>query len=234
MRARVSRSLGAVTVFAVTAALPLCAAAQDEGPGLRPNHLTVSAGLTVNAGYPVGDRNAELRRNAVGTPGTFPLFRAESAFEGGGGVEARVGFALSRALAVEIGGSYAKPQLAAMISEDSEATEAVRIAEQISQYIVDVSGILQLPVRMGSRMRPYATVGAGYLRQLHEDRLLAETGRIYHGGVGVRYWLRGGSTTSRALGVRADVRYMRRTGGVDFEDRSRGYPLVSVLGFAGF
>lgn len=211
------------------------AEAQSDGPGLRPRHLTVSAGLLVSGGYPVGDRNAEIRRNAAGTPGPFTLFRADSSFEGTNGLEARVGFALSRTLAIEVGGTYAKPELGITISQDRESTGAVRVAEQIAQYTVDVNGVFQLPrVTLGSRMRPYAIFGAGYLRQLHEDRLLVETGRVYHVGAGVRYWLRGGSATSRALGVRADGRYVRRGGGVDFEDTSRSYPVFSVLGFAGF
>lgn len=210
-------------------------AAQDEGPGLRPKHLTFAGGLIVSGGYPVGDRNAEIRRNAMGTPAPFTLFRAESEFEGMRGVEGRVGFALTRALAIELGGTYAKPQLGVTISQDNESTEAVAIAEEISQYTVDVSGVFQLPrVKLGSRARPYAEVGAGYLRQLHQDRLLVETGRVYHLGAGVRYWLRGGSANSRALGLRAEGRFVRRSGGVDFEDRSRSYPVFSLLGFAGF
>ena len=211
------------------------AAAQAEGPGLRPHHLTVAAGLTVSGGYPIGDRNAEIRRNASGTADPFTLFRADSAFEGANGLEARVGFALSRALAIEVGGTYAKPELGITIDLDNESTDAVRIVEKVSQYIVDVSGVFQLSrVTLGSRARPYATVGAGYLRQLHEDRLLAETGRVYHVGGGIRYWLRGGSATARALGIRADARYVRRAGGIDFENASRSFPTFSILGFAGF
>ena len=225
----------AVIVIALVAGWTHRAEAQADGPGLRPHHVTVSAGLLVSGGYPIGDRNAEIRRNATGTPGPFTLFHADSAFEGTRGVEARVGFALSRALAIEVAGTYAKPELGITISMDSESTDTVQVAEQISQYTVEVHGVFQLPrVTLGSRIRPYAILGAGYLRQLHEDRLLVETGRVYHVGAGVRYWLRGGSATGRALGIRADARYVRRAGGVDFEDRSRGYPVLSVLGFAGF
>jgi hypothetical protein len=211
------------------------AAAQSDGPGLRPHHLTLAAGLTVAGGYPVGNRNAEIRRNARGAPDPFTLFRADSSFDGANGLEARVGFALSRALAIEVGGTYTKPELGISIDQDSESADAVRIVEKVSQYTVDVSGVFQLSrVALGSRARPYATAGAGYLRQIHEDRLLAETGRVYHVGGGIRYWLRGGSAIGRALGIRADARYVRRAGGIEFEDASRGYPVFSVLGFAGF
>lgn len=208
--------------------------AQNDEPALRPRHITLAAGWLVNGGYPVGDRNAELRRNATGTPPPFTLFRAEADLGVANGIEARVGYAITRAIAIEVGGSYAKPRLEIAISQDSESPDAGTIVDEITQYTVDVAGVFQLPLRFGARSRPYAIGGAGYLRQLGEDRLVVETGRIYHVGGGIRYWLRGGSVTHRALGVRAEARYVRRTGGLDFEDRSRGYPSFSLLAFAGF
>lgn len=227
------RALAALVVWAALAVEP--AAAQGGDPGFRPRHLTLSGGLLVAGGYPVGDRNAELRRNALGVPPPFTLFRADSRFERVEGVEARIAVAVTRAIAVEVGGSYATPTLAVSISADAESPDTVRVTDRVSQYTVDVGAVVLVPrVHLGSRLRPYATAGAGYLRQLHEGRLLLETGRLYHAGGGVQAWLRGGAATGRSLGIRAEGRYVRRTGGVDFEDRSRGYPTFSVLAFAGF
>ena len=232
MTARV-RAIAALLVWAGLGVQ--AAAAQGDAPGFRPRHLAVSAGLLVAGGYPVGDRNAELRRNSLGVPPPFTLFRADSRFDRVEGVDARLAVALTRVLAVEVGGSYATPTLAVAISADAESPDTVRITDRVSQYTVDVSAVLLVPrLRLGSRLRPYATAGAGYLRQLHEGRLLVETGRLYHAGGGVQAWLRGGAAAGRSLGVRAEGRYVRRTGGVDFEDRSRGYPALSVLAFAGF
>jgi hypothetical protein len=208
--------------------------AQSDEPALRPKHITLAAGWIVSGSYPVGDRNAELRRNAAGTPPPFTLFRADAELGLANGIEARVGYAITRSIAVEAGGTYTKPQLAIAISEDSESPEAMSIVDEITQYTVDVAGVIQLPLRFGARARPYAIAGASYLRQLGADRLLVETGRVFHVGGGIRYWLRGGSAIDRALGVRAEARYSRRTGGLDFEDQSRGYPSFSVLAFAGF
>lgn len=208
--------------------------AQSDEPALRPKHITLAAGWIVNGSYPVGDRNAELRRNATGTPPPFTLFRAEGELGLANGIEARVGYAVTRSIAIEAGGSYTKPQLAIAISEDSESPDTTSIVDEITQYTVDVAGVIQLPLRLGGRSRPYAIAGGGYLRQLGDDRLLVETGRVFHVGGGIRYWLRGGAATDRALGVRVEARYVHRTGGLDFEDRSRGYPSFSLLAFAGF
>jgi hypothetical protein len=210
-------------------------AAQDEGPALRRHHLTFSAGFIWSGGYTIGDRNAELRRNATGTPAPFTFFTADSVFERTNGAEARVGFAFARSLALEVGATYARPRLAITVTGDSETDGPVVIGEDVSQYTIDLSGVYQLPgMSLGSRIRPYVTGGGGYIRHLHEARELAETGRTLHVGGGVRLWLRGGSAVSRALGIRADTRFVYRTGGVDFEDKARGYPVFSVLGFAGF
>ena len=65
-------------------------------------------------------------------------------------------------------------------------------------------------------------------------RALVETGRLYHAGGGLRVWLRGGDGQRRDLGLRADVRYVWRTGGVAFEEGTRRFPAASLLAFAGF
>lgn len=213
----------------------VAAHAQSDEPSFRPRHFTLSAGWIFDGGYPVGESNAELRRNAAGTAPPFTLFRADSDFGHANGVEARIAYAITPGVAIEVGAGYAKPRLAIVIAPDSEASDPGSIVDEITQYTIDVTGVIQLPrMKLGARTRPYATVGVGYLRQLDQERLLIETGRIYHVGGGIRYWIRGGSATSRSWGLRADARYVRRTGGIDFEDRARGHPSFSLLAFAGF
>ena len=183
-------------------------------------------------GYRVGDRTVTIPRNPAGTP--FTLLRAESDFARAVGVEGRVAFAFRQNLAVEVGGAYSTPELGVTISQDPELTTAAVASERVQQYTVDVSGVFQLPVRIGTRARPYAIGGAGYLRQLHEGRLLVETGRSIHVGGGLQYWLRGANGSGRAVGVRGEARVVRRTGGVDFDERSRTFPALSILAFFGF
>jgi hypothetical protein len=209
------------------------ATAQDTGPALAPHRFVLSAGATASGGYPVGDRTADLRRNATGSPAPVPLFRTESAFDWAPGFDARVDFAITRSLAVEVGATYATPRLGVTVLDDDESDPSVQLSEEVSQYSVDVSGLWHLPWPSLGRARPYVIGGGGYLRQLHQDRLVAETGQQIHAGAGLWLWFSGASASPRSTGVRAEVRLVRRFGGIEFEDASRNYPTVAVLGFLG-
>lgn len=217
--------LGATTIATAQAPRP--------GPSIR--RISVSAGVVATGGYDLGDRVAELRRNSSGTPSPFTLFRADSELGRAAGIEARVGYALARLVMIEAGGSFARPQLGVTVTQDAELGANAFAAEDVAQFVVEVGTVVQLPVRTwGRRASPYVSGGIGYLRQLHDDRLMVETGRTLSLGAGLRYALRGVSRMERPIGVRVEARYVRRTGGIDFEDRSRGYPVLSVLGFMGF
>lgn len=219
-----------------TLALATPAMAQGRVPAFRPHRVTFAAGLAVFGGYPIGDITAELRRNTTSTAGSSTLLRAESQLDRAAGVEARAGFALTPSIALEVGGSYSTPQLSVRISDDPELQGEASAGEGLSQYTVDVSAIYLLPgLHLGHRARPYVIGGGGYVRQLDEARLNVSTGSSIHGGAGLQYWLRGG-TNQRQLpvGARAELRLVRRTGGIDFEDRARMFPMFSVLGVVGF
>ena len=205
----------------------------QEPPGFRPGRLMVAGGGAMASGYPIGDVTATLRRNALGVPPPFTLVRAESELDRAVGVDARAAYALTRAFAVEVAGTYSKPRLAVTISQDGEAGDAPSLSEGISQYVIDVSGIYLLPINVGRRARTYAIGGAGYLRQLHEGRLLVETGATIQFGAGASYWLGGGDRKRRGWGLRGEARFVRRVGGVDFEDQARSFPSFSFLVFAG-
>lgn len=210
---------------------------QRDGPELRPMRLTISGGLVTSGGFPIGDLNAQIRRNAQGTtPPPFTLFRAESEIERALGADVRLALALTRTLALEVGGSYSQPRLGITISQDNELDGGATVSEELSHWTFDVSGVYQLSaIRLGARARPYVIAGAGYIRQLHEGRVLAETGQTVHAGAGVRYWFRGATRgRTRPLGARAEVRINYRTGAIDFEDKARTYPTFSLLGFVGF
>jgi hypothetical protein len=228
---RLVRVAALASIFA--AAIPIGVMAQ-QAPTFRPGAFTVSGGALLTGGYPVGDVTATLRRNAPGTPSPFTMLRAESAFDLAFGVEGRVGYALSEQWSVEAGGSFSRPQLAVVISQDAEFAGAPSISSAVDQYMVDGRAVYQLPFSFGRRARPYVLGGAGYLRQLHEERVLAETGYTLQFGGGVQYWWRTGTARQRPLGVRGEARLVRRQGGVEYEDRARQFPVFSLLAFIGF
>lgn len=230
------RAAGLAGAFAmlISAATPARAQASADGPSLRAGHVTLGGGVTITGGYGIGAATAALRGNAPGASAPpFTLFRAETRVEAAPGGEARVGVAITRGLSVEAGFGYARPRLETRLSQDPEATPATLDAERLDQYVIDVGVTWQLPGgAIAGRLRPFASGGAGYLRQLYRERTVAETGRLYSLGGGVRYWLRGGDGVRRSIGLRGDVRAQWRVDGVEFEGRTRVAPVAVLQLFA--
>lgn len=225
-----SRILGFATLCWAIAA----AAYAQEAPALRDNRLTINAGATWLGGYDVGRSTAQLRGNATGpTPPSFTLFTADSHLTPVIGPEIRVSFSLTPRLAIEGGASLSRPRVGVRISGDAEAAAQELPGEQLDQYVFDGGLSWQLPISLGRRVAPFAVGGGAHLRQLHEDRTLAETGRIYYAGGGARVWLRGGHGRTRPVGLRGEFRVNVRDQGIDFEDKMRTYPTFSLFLFIG-
>ena len=91
------------------------------------------------------------------------------------------------------------------------------------------------PLRSHRRWIPFAIAGAQYMRQLHEGQTLLVAGRLYEGGGGVKYLL-GSREHARlkTVGVRADVRAVVRTAGVNTDGRAHVSPAVAASLFVRF
>jgi opacity protein-like surface antigen len=223
-----------VLLLSVALCAAATAASAQDAPELRAHRLTINAGIAWLGGYDIGVSTAELRGNGNGTtPPPFALLTADSHFTSANAPELRVGFALSNRWTIEGGGQWSQPHIGVGISGDAEAPAQELPGEQLQQYIFDGSVNWQLPVAMGRRLAPFVSGGAGYLRQLHEDRMYAETGRIYYAGGGARFWLRGGHGATRPIGVRGELRINMRHQGIDFANQTRAYPTFSLFAFVG-
>jgi hypothetical protein len=197
--------------------------------------VTVSGGVTWSGGYAIGDATAELRSNALGAPTpAFTWFETSADITAAAGVEARVGFTVHPRLTIEAGGAFSRPRVAFSIGGDSEAGPQSLEGELLQQYIIDGGLVWHWPIAAVPALVPFVAGGAGYLRQLHEERTLVETGQVYYVGGGTRYWLRGRPDGPRGLGVRGEVRMVRRVSGIDFEDRRRTYVSLSLQAFIAF
>lgn len=225
------------TAIAQSPAKPASPKPAGKESGEGGHRFTISGGLLWLGGYDIGSSTATLRRNQAGTPtpDRMTLFRADASMESKSAVEARVGYALTRAVALELGGSYGRPVVTASIADDAEAGPQQLSDQRLSQYGIDASVLWQMSrLKLGSRARPYVTGGGGYLRQLDVDRVKAQTGKTFHAGGGVRYWLRGGEAARRSLGVRAEARLQVRSGGIDFAGKTRAFPVVNLFAFFEF
>ena len=208
---------------------------RSDEPRLSPGRLVVSVGGAWVGADALGASRASTRQAVVGTatPPAATLFDTTSTLGGAPAAELGLMMAVTRAWAVEVRGRLARPTLTTTIARDVEATGSFSASERVSEYVVDASVAYQLArPRLSARARPYLLAGAGYLRQLHEDRVLVATGTAFHAGAGVRLWLVGGTGRRRDLGMTTEFRWEWRQDGIAVEDRVRSVPTLSLRLFA--
>jgi hypothetical protein len=178
------------------------AAAQTDGK------YEVAAGVRFVGPEPFGKVDA-TETNAGG--GTFRLFTADSTLDALLGFEARLGIRISPALRIETTGSYGASDLKIALSSDVENAATVTATERIAQFTIEGAAVMELTRwHVGAHGAPFISGGAGYVRALHEDRILVDEGVLWHAGGGINLILR--STLRRALGVRLDARALFQRG----------------------
>jgi hypothetical protein len=201
----------AIVLAVVAIALPVDAAAQAAGTGLRVE-VTVSGGL--QTGLDLGTRNGDLRGNGT-TPQPFTLFSTQSRMPPTWLADARLGLVVTPRITVEGRLGYSRPTLETSVSADTEGAAPITVVERIDQFVIDAGIVIRLDeVRIGPLV-PYVAGGAGYLRQLHEGLTAIEQGHVYHLGGGLKrdLWTRS-RRVIRAAGLRVDARMYFLSGGI--------------------
>ncbi len=193
--------------------------AEAQAGGAGPPVLEVDIGAVWAAGVDFGSVDATLNANQT-PPAPYTLFKTSSALSSAGEFEGRVGYQLTRMFSVEGAFVYARPALETAVSGDVEGVPATTARERLSEFLVDVSAVAHLQrVRLG-RAVPFVLGGAGYLRELHEHDVLADTGYTYHLGGGLKVPLVVRRGFVRTIGLRIDALARFRSGGADL-DRSK-------------
>ena len=189
--------------------------------------LEVSVGAGWLGGASLGEEAADLRATSGGP---YRLFESDTQLGGAGVFETRVGFALTRRLTVEGRAAIAKPELRTVVSSDAEASGSFTAVENIDQYVFDGGVVVRLDELRAFGLRPFASGGVGYVRQLHEDQQLVETGHLFYVGGGVTQPL-----FSRAQGfirsgcIRADLRLNVLSLELEEDNRPQGSISASLL-----
>jgi len=192
-----------------------------------PGRFEVAAGGLWAASVSAGSADAtETAPNGT----RFRLFSSESSTASTFGLEGRLGVRLTPVLQLDGSVSYGAPELRTRITSDVEGIPDVTVAETVNQWTIEAALVAHLVRwRVGSRGVPFLTLGAGYLRRIHEGQTLVETGRIYQVGGGVKYQLkRAGDGRLKSAGLRLGARAAVRTGEGRLENRLRIAPLVDV------
>jgi hypothetical protein len=223
------RMRAALLVMALCALADRAALAQT--PASDAGRLELSVGGAWLGAESLGSATAA---ETTGTLSMLPLFSTTSTLAGAPVVEARIGWRAWRALTAEAQASYGTPELRIAVSGDAEGAAPLTAVERIQQFTIGGAIVWYPPIR-APRVAPFITAGGGYLRQLHENATLAQTGRYYQfgGGMTVPFASRPGARLS-AVGLRIDVRAMVFVDGVAFDGAGHVAPAAGASLFLRF
>lgn len=189
--------------------------------------VAVQGGLL--GGADLGSSDANLRAGGAG--GSTPqlrLFAVESEFGRTPLLAIHGSFPLTQRFAVEGGMTWSRPDLRGQVTSDAEGAPSIEVAESLDQYFFDGSLLIAIPELLPGRAVPFAVVGMGYLRQLHEGHTVIEHGEVYHAGGGVKLPLMTrASGLVRAMGIRGEMRAYLLRRGVSFDTDPRPHLAVS-------
>ena len=188
--------------------------------------LQVSVGAGWLGGASFGEQPADLR-GASGNP--YRLFESETSLRGTGLFEARGGFAFAKRYAIEGRAAMSKPELQTVVSSDAEASGTFTLVESLDQYIFDGGVLVHLDELEAFGLKPFAIGGFGYVRQLHEEQQLVETGHLFYVGGGVTLPLFSRAQGFiRSVSVRGDLRLNVLSLELDEDSRSQGSASASL------
>ena len=190
-----------------------------DGP--RGGSIELSGGASFSPGFDLATVQAELTRSTQADG--LELFRTDGEVSGFPGLYARVGVYLSRAIAVEGGLRFAKPEIRYRLSDDFESAEDETAAETASHYVFDGSVLFHLASLGGGRVMPFVSAGGGYIRELHENNELVETGNEFHATAGIKYWFGSGR---RRFGLRGEFGVSSRQKGFEGTEERRTLPIA--------
>ncbi|MEO5820741.1 MAG: hypothetical protein ABIT71_09565 [Vicinamibacteraceae bacterium] len=218
------RAIAAGLLCVAALALPRAAAAQPR--------LDVTVSGAWWDGYELGQRRASITGPQAPTGAAVTLFDTGVAILPGPGAELRLGWRVFRGVYAEATGGLGVNTIEARITGDIEQAPAITVSSTLTQITIEGGALIELPpLRLSvGNLVPFVDGGAGYLRQVHEQRVLIETGRTFYAGAGVKWR----SAVSRPKGlvqrlaVRADARLVSRSDGVDVDDSRRNYITVSA------
>jgi hypothetical protein len=221
-----------IAAFLLAGAMLPASAAFAQGGDPPASRVELGIGAYWIGRQPLGTTTAS---ETTASGGKATLFTASSDLAGASGFAGRAGVRITRSLVVEAEASYVKPQLRIALSGDSEGAAPVTATETIQQYMIGAGVLWYVPMARTARFAPFATAGGGYLRQMHEQATLVDTGHFYQFGGGASVLLVSGRHFgTKGIGARVDARAVIRAKGVAFDGGSKTSPAAGVSLFVRF
>jgi hypothetical protein len=225
-------AIGARPLAGLSAAAIVCAAALGSPAvvSAQPRlDVTISAARWNGYGLEAGHAIITGPQTPAGSPVT--LFDTDAAIQPGPGAELRLGWRVFRGVYAEATGGLGVNGVEARVSGDIEQAPAILVSSTLTQITIEGGALVEVAtLRLpAGNLVPFVDGGGGYLRQVHEDRVLIETGRTIYVGTGVKWRspaVKPHGLVQRLV-LRADARFVSRTAGVDVDDERRNYITVS-------
>ena len=172
-----------VLVCAGLMAMPAIASAQGR--------FEISGSVGIAGSHDLGSEKATEPGNGVPAGSPVTLFEAASSLERGPLFEGRVGWRLTRLLTAEGTFTIVRSHLRTSITNDFESAPATVATSRLTQDTAEGGLVWHLDgLRFAHRrVRPFVTGGGGYLRQLHDQATLVETGESAFVGGGLKIQL---------------------------------------------
>ena len=220
-----------VRILVIAAALACAAALLAPRPAAAQPRLDVTVSGAWWDGYDLGQQRAAITGPQTPTGSPVTLFESDAAITSGPGAEVRLGWRVFHGVYAEATGGLGMNTIEARVHDDIEQAPAITVSTTLTQITIEGGALVELAtLRLpAGNLLPFVDGGGGYLRQVHEDRVLIETGGTFYVGGGVKWHSAAvkPSGLMQRLVVRADARFVSRTGGVDADDERRHYITVS-------
>jgi hypothetical protein len=190
------------------------------------------AGLAVRVtgSIPLSSVDA-VERTTGGT--TRTVFSSDTSIQSSAGAAGWFSVRVTRAIDAELAVTVGSFGLVTTISGDIEGAPDTAAREDVRQFTFE-GGIAAHPPRWRRRQwMPFIDGGIGHVRQLHEGRVLVDTGSLLYAGGGARYMLKS-RPGALNLGLRADLRATFFKDGVAFDTKYHGAPSFLLSAFVRF
>lgn len=193
------------------AAVP--AAAQST---VAPPRVLIDLGGTMQGGGDLGSTDATYT-TPTGTP--FTLFSTAQSWGGGAGVVGHLSIRVKPRVALEVSGSWTRPELRARITGDFEGAADTTATQTVSQFLAGAGVAVSFKPR--GKWTPFARGAVSWMHHLSNDQTLYQDGVAADLGGGVRYVWKEMRGHVKPYGLRADVWMNVRSGGIELAPRSR-------------
>jgi hypothetical protein len=190
------------------------------------------AGLAIRATGSISLSSVDaVERTAGGL--TRTVFSSETSIDSSAAAAGWFSVRLTRGIDAEVAVTAGSFGLVTTISHDIEGAPDTAAREDVRQFTFE-GGVAVHPPRWTHRQwAPFFDSGVGYVRQLHEGRVLVETGSLLYVGGGTRYMVKSRPGAVN-FGLRGDVRATFFKDGVAFDTKYHRVPSLSLSAFVRF